>query len=107
MADVTKITVRRLATHQDPRQFVELAGTRIGLRVTASKRDDRWDLRLVSTDYVEFAGPIRLVPGIDLFAPVAYDPRVPRGQLFVHSLTREPATLGNVDVVARLLFRPL
>lgn len=80
--------------------------TRVGLRFRFSAYDNRWYHWLVDNNGSVFAGPMRLVPGVDLWRPFKYDPRVPRGQLFVFSQGGSPPTKDTVDNEAKLYYRP-
>ena len=97
-----KIFVRRSAVQRATLQYVTLDGIRIGLRHQRSVLEGRWYQWLVTTAGVEFLGPIKLVPGIDLWAPYKHDERVPPGELFVYG---DPPDLDNVDVSTHLLYR--
>jgi hypothetical protein len=99
---VYKIHIRRSDRQRATLQYVTLDGIRIGLRHQRSVLEARWYQWLVTTAGVEFLGPIKLVPGIDLWAPYHYDPRVPPGQLFVHG---DPPDGDNTDVSTHLLYR--
>jgi hypothetical protein len=103
MATVQKITVQYRTDDRATLVFLDLEpAVKIGFRFRHAARIDRWYMWLVSTDGEEFAGPIRLVPGIDLLAPYKYDSRVPQGQLFVQG---GPLNRDNVDVGNTLRYR--
>jgi hypothetical protein len=67
--------------------------------------DDRWYLWVLALDGTRIAGPIRLVPGVDLLLSYKYDERVPQGELFCYSADREPPTKETVDTDAVLFYR--
>lgn len=99
---VFKIHVRRSTAQRATLQYVTLDEIRIGLRHQYSAFDGRWHQWLVDTAGTTILGPIKLVPGIDLWAPYHYDPRVPPGELFVHG---DPPDADNVDLETHLLYR--
>lgn len=100
---IVKINVRTDAAQRSTLQFVTLDDVRIGLRCHYASFTGRWHLWLVATDGTDIAGPIRLVPGVDLLLQYKHDPRVPPGQLFVHG---DPPTKDTVDRESVLLYRP-
>jgi len=100
---ITQINVRVAASQRSTIQFVTLDDVRIGLRFSYMASFQRWVMWLVAVDNEDIAGPIRLVPGLDLLLPYKYDPRVPPGVLFVDG---DPPTLETVDLESRLLYRP-
>lgn len=103
---LTRLWVRRLPTHRATVQFVDFQdGTRCGLRARYSAYDSRWRIWLLDLDGETIAGPITLVPGVDLLLGHKHDPRVPQGQLFVYSPDREPPDADTVDVSAVLYYR--
>lgn len=85
---------------------IDGSGTRIGFRFQFSSEQSRWFVWLLDLDLTLIAGPIRLVPGVDLLLQYKHDPRVPQGQLFVYSPTQAPPTLDTVDTDAVLFYRP-
>lgn len=106
LASVIPIRLRLRDTQRSVTQFRTLDGVRIGLRVQYAAYDQRWRLWLFAPDGAQIAGPETAVPGIELFRAHKYDARVPPGQLFVYSPTREPPTLETVDLSAKLYYRP-
>ncbi len=100
---IEQINVRLVASQRATTQFVTLSEVRIGLKFQYMKSFERWMMWLLATDSTEIAGPIRLVPGLDLLLPFKYDPRIPPGQLFING---DPPTSETVDVSSRLLYRP-
>lgn len=102
---LTRIYVRRAAAQRQTSHFVTLGGLKIGLRFRYCAADERWRMWLLALDGATIVGPISLVPGIDLLAGRKHDPRVPAGQLFVWSPTREPPTADTIDVSAILFYR--
>lgn len=52
-------------------------------------------------------GPIKLVPGLDLWRPYRYDGRLPQGTLFVYSPAHLPATADTADNGSWLYYRPV
>jgi hypothetical protein len=103
--ELVRIHVRALATERSRVQFVELEGVRVGLHARYSAYDGVWRLWLLATDGTQIAGPISLVPGLDLLLGHKHDPRVPPGQLFVYSPDRAAPTLDTIDVSAVLYYR--
>ncbi len=102
---LTRISVRGGTAARDRIQFVQIGGTRCGLRCRHVALDDRWRLWVLALDGSVIFGPVTMVPGIDLLAGAKHDPRVPQGQLFVFSPTREPPTLTTIDTTAVLYYR--
>lgn len=102
---LTRIYVRGAGTDRDRIQFVTLDGQRLGLRCRYAAVDARWRLWVLDTDGTLIFGPVTLVPGVDLLVGAKYDPRVPQGQLFVYSPTREPPNAVSMDVSAVLYYR--
>lgn len=101
-----KIFVKPTTTARDAIQFATLDSARYAFRFRYIAYDDAWRMWLLDLDETRIAGPIRLVPGIDLLAPYKYDLRVPQGQLFLFSETREEGTLANIDSTVSLFYRP-
>lgn len=102
---LTRIYVRRIDAERSRIQFVELDGARVGLKSRYSAFDDRWRLWLLDLDGTTLAGPITLVPGIDLLVSHKHDPRVPQGQLFTYAADRAAPTLDTMDGSAVLYYR--
>lgn len=104
MSTVKKIAIKRLDEHRATFFVYELDGVRIGLRFRHVAFLDRWALWLVALDGTEIAGPIMLMPGLDLLLPYKHDERVPPGQLFVRG---EPPTKNTADKTSTLRYRPV
>lgn len=103
---LVQISIRQLETQRATIQIVDFRdGTRIGVRTRWSSFDELWYLWICALDLTQIAGPIALVPGIDLLLGHKHDPRVPQGELFVFSPDRLPPTLETVDVTAILFYR--
>lgn len=98
-----KITVRLLESQRSTIQFVTLDDVRLGLRSRFVANDQSWYIWLTDPAGATFAGPIRLVPGINFLRSFQYDPRCPPGQMFIHGDTPNAVT---VDVDSVLLYRP-
>jgi hypothetical protein len=101
------MTVKQITVRLDPRQratdqFVSLDGVRIGLRFRLSSIPRKWSLWLLSVSGDQLAGPIAVVPGLDLLRPYKHMPGVPPGELFVHG---PPADDQNVDQESVVLYR--
>ncbi len=109
MSTVERLTVRQrledraLLVYPDSSTGAGLDGIRIGLRLRHSAIEDRCYMWLVDSAGVAFAGPTKLVRGLDLFLPWKYDERVPQGQLFLRG---DEATKATLDVTAQLCYRP-
>lgn len=101
---IEKITVRLAPTQRNTLQYVDLDEVRIGLRARYSALADRWFLWLVAVDGSIIAGPMRMVPGLDLLLSHKHDPRVPPGQLFIDG---DPPTAETMDKESQLLYRPV
>ena len=104
MSTVQKINVRFLASQRGTLQYVTLDDVQIGLRFRHSALIDRWYLWLIDTAGNQIAGPIKLVPGINLWQAYQYDERVPPGQLFVQG---DPPTKTTVDKTSTLRYREI
>lgn len=104
MTTIKKVAIKRLDEHRATLFVYELDGVRIALRFRHVAFEDRWHMWLVATDGTDIAGPIRLVPGLDLLLPYKYDERVPPGQLFVRG---DPPTKDTADLSSTLRYRPL
>lgn len=103
--DLTRIYVKGGDDDRDRIQFVTLGGLRIGLRCRYAAVDARWRLWVLDTDGSQIFGPATMMPGIDLLVGAKHDPRVPQGQLFVYSQSREPPDADTMDVTAVLYYR--
>lgn len=88
-----------------PVQYPDFGDVRCGIMTRYSAFEDRWYLWILALDGTRIAGPIKLVPGLDLLRQFKYDPRVPQGQLFCYSPDREPPTLTTADNDAVLFYR--
>lgn len=86
-------------------QYPDFGDVRCGLAIRYSGYDSRFYLWILDLDGTRIAGPIKLVPGIDLLLPYKYDPRVPQGELFCYSADRQPPTLDTADTDAVLYYR--
>lgn len=110
MSTVERIRVRQQASDRAVLLYPHtstgqgLDGVQVGLRLRHSAAEDRWYLWLVDLAGAEFAGPAKLVRGLDLFLPWKHDPRVPPGQLFVRG---EEATKDTIDITSTLCYRPI
>lgn len=102
---LTRITVRAHETDRARVQFVTLGGLRVGLQSRYSAFDQRWRLWLLDLDGTLIAGPITLMPGIDLLVSHKHDQRVPQGQLFVYSADREAPDAESMDTSVALYYR--
>lgn len=102
---LTKITVRARSDDRSRLQTVSLDGIAIGLRFRWSAYDSHWYVWVHAIDGSRIAGPRVLVPGVDLFSDLRYDPRIPPGQLFCYSPDREPPDLNTIDVSAIVFYR--
>src|SRR5690606_24343620 len=103
---LVRIWLRRADSQRGIVQFVDFQdGTRGGIRARYLAISDRWLIWYLALDGETVFGPIKVVPGIDLFAGRRHDPRVPRGQLFVYSPDRAPPTKTSIDVSAVLYYR--
>lgn len=86
-------------------QYVSLDDTVIGIKAQWVKYTNTWHIWLLDIDGSQIAGPIRLVPGIDLLRPFKHLDRVPQGQLFCYSPDRSPPTATNIDSESLVLYR--
>lgn len=102
---LTRIQVRQHPGERDRIQFLDLDGVRLGLRLRYAASTDRWHLWVLDLAGSVIAGPRRVVPGIDLLVGAKHDPRVPPGQLFCYSATREPPTAATIDASCVLYYR--
>lgn len=103
---LVRIYVKALATDRSRVQTIDfLDGVRAGLWARYSAFDGVWRLWLLALDATVIAGPISLVPGIDLLLGHKHDPRVPQGELFVFSPDRAAPTLDTIDVSSVLYYR--
>ncbi len=106
MAELVKIRMRVTTDQREAIQFIDYQdGTRGGLKTRWSAWSRCWYLWLLAVDGEQIAGPIAVVPGIDLLVGRKHDPRVPQGQLFVYSKDRLPPDLDTVDVESILFYR--
>lgn len=106
MAEVLQIFVRRHTRDRAVTAPVDYRdGTKGMLRSQYSGFDGRWRIWLLALDGEVIAGPIRVVPGINLLQGFQYDPRVPRGELFTYSRDRLPPDAVTMDNDAVLLYR--
>lgn len=104
--ELVRIHVKALVTDRSRIQFIDFRdGVRAGLWARYSAYDGVWRLWILGLDGTTIAGPVSMVPGIDLFLQHKHDPRVPQGQLFTYSADREAPTLDTVDVSAVLYYR--
>lgn len=101
------VRVRRSGTDRRTEQQRDIAGTRVGIRVQWLAQRSRWAMWLLSLDASLIAGPILLVPGIDLLAGLRHDPRVPQVEMFVWSQDLAPPDLDTIDGDAKIYFRAL
>lgn len=97
-----KIRVRALAYQTQTVARHTLGGVPVGFRFRWLAEPDRWVAWLLDAADDPIFGPTHLVPGLDLFAGRQHDPRVPPGELFVHSV---PFTREDADEAASLLYR--
>ncbi len=104
MSTIKKIAIKRIDEHRATQFVYRLDGIDIALRFRHVAFEDRWMMWLVALDGSDIAGPIRLVPGVDLSKPYKYDSRVPPGQLFVHG---DPPSKDSADVTSLLCYRPI
>lgn len=103
---LVRIYVRRAESERASRQFPDFRdGSRCGLRFQYAALDERWRMWAIDLDGTTIAGPRTLVPGVDLFEGWRHDPRIPTGQLFVYSPSREPPDAETIDVSAVLYYR--
>lgn len=106
MAELVRITVRRVATERSIVQYLDWGGdTRCGLWARYARASDRWWLWLVALDGTTIATLGPAVPGVDLLLGHKHDPRVPQGQLFVYSPDRLPPDADTVDSTSVLYYR--
>lgn len=104
--ELVKIRVRQLTSQRATVQYPDFRdGTRCGLRFRWSAFAELWYMWTLALDGTTIAGPVALVPGIDLFLGMKHDERVPQGELFVYSPDRLPPDLETVDVSAVLYYR--
>jgi hypothetical protein len=102
---LTRISVFGGSSDRSRLQFVTLDGVRVGIRVRWSAYSSVLLLWLHDAAGVQIFGPRFLVPGLDMLDGSKHDLRVPQGQLFVYSPTREAPTLETIDVSAVLFYR--
>lgn len=101
-----QIFMRRAATQRATTQPVDYEdGVRGMLRSRYSAYDGRWRLWLLDLSGEALAGPIRVVPGINLLQGFQYDSRVPQGELFSYSSDASPPDAVTMDSTAVLFYR--
>ena len=105
MTEVIKIRIKRFSNQRAMTLYpnepaaVGLDGVQVGLRFRHHAAENRWYMWLVSLDGIEFAGPLKLVSGLDLFLPYKYDERVPKGQLFVRGGEADKDTIDDTSLL--------
>lgn len=92
---------------RDMLRFFELDGIRLGIRSRWCAYDSTWRLFFHDTDATQFAGPVDLVPGINLLQQYQYDARIPPGQMYVWSNDRSAPTFAGMDETYKVIYRPL
>lgn len=103
---LVRIYVRRSTDQRSSRQYPDWRdGSRAGLLCTFSAYDSRWRMWLIDLDGTVIRGPRVLAPGSDLLLGWKHDPRVPQGELFVYSPSREPPDADTIDRSAVLYYR--
>lgn len=91
---------------RDVVQFFDLEeGVRLGIRSRWSAYDTIGRLFLLDADETQFAGPIAVVPALDLLRQYKHDPRVPSGELFVYGANRQAPTFETIGVDQNLIYR--
>lgn len=103
--ELTRITVKASSIDRARIQFVELGGVRIGLKTQFSKFDSLWRLWLLDLAGVQIAGPITLVPGLDLLLGCKHLTGVPQGEMFVQSEARTAPDADSMDTTHALYYR--
>ena len=105
MSTLDTITVRGSDTDRGRLQYVTLDSIQIGIRSRWSAYQEKWFLSFVAADGPQIAGPVAMVPAIDLWGQLHHDVRIPPGPLFVESTSRDVPDLDTIDVSARLAYR--
>lgn len=104
--ELVRIRVRQASSQRATTQFVDFRdGIRCGIRCRWSAFAELWYLWVLALDGTVIAGPMAMVPGIDLLLGTKHDPRVPQGELFVYSPTRDAPNADTMDESAVLYYR--
>jgi hypothetical protein len=101
---VEYVALRLLEDQRATIQELTLGGVRIILRSRYCYRTDRWYVSIFDTSSVLLLGSLAVEPGVDLLLPYKHL-AIPQGQLFCHSVGREPPTFVTLDSTVRVLYR--